>query len=97
VAVVRQWLGGALIATPDGGYYLGVRVRAEAGEPGLLAAARAEGIVLSRGSAFHPPGEPPRYGTHFLRLPFHTMPEADFAYGVERLSRVCAQISGSEC
>jgi 2-aminoadipate transaminase len=96
VAAVRQRLAGALLTTPNGGYYVGVRVRVPAGEPALLAAARAEGLVLSRGSAFHPPGEPPGDGTHFLRLPFHAMPEADFAYGVERLSRVCAQISGSE-
>jgi 2-aminoadipate transaminase len=94
VAAVRGRLGGALLAVPDGGYYLGLRVRVEADETTLLAAARADGVTLTRGSVFHPPSSP-RSGSHFLRLPFHALDPADFGDGVERLARSCARISGS--
>lgn len=95
VTAVRNRLGGALLAVPDGGYYLGLRLRVQADETTLLAAARAEGLTLARGSAFHPPTAPARPDTHFLRLPFHALDSGDFAYGVDRLARICAQFAGS--
>jgi DNA-binding transcriptional MocR family regulator len=95
VTAVRNRLGGALLTVPDGGYYLGLRLQVRADETALLAAARADGITLARGSAFHPPSAPARPDTHFLRLPFHALDSGDFAYGVERLARICAQFAGS--
>jgi 2-aminoadipate transaminase len=95
VAAVRSRLGGALLTVPDGGYYLGLRLRVQADETTLLAAARADGIALARGSAFFPPSEPTPTDTHFLRLPFHALDSGDFAYGIDRLARVCAQFAGS--
>jgi DNA-binding transcriptional MocR family regulator len=95
VTAVRSRLGGALLTVPDGGYYLGLRLRVQADETTLLAAARADGITLARGSAFHPPSAPPPPGAHFLRLPFHAFDSGDFAYGVDRLARICAQFAGS--
>ena len=93
VTAVRQRLGGALMTVPDGGYYLGVRLRMRVDETALLAAARAEGITLIRGSAFHPPGQ--ASDRHFLRLPFHSLAPDEFAYGVDRLARICAGFAGS--
>lgn len=93
VAATRSLLGDALLAVPDGGYYLGVHLRVDADEAILLAAARAEGIVLTPGSAFYPPSAAPPAGTLFLRLPFHALDPGDFAMGVERLVKVTEQIS----
>jgi 2-aminoadipate transaminase len=95
VTTVRQRLGGALITIPDGGYYLGVRLRMRVDETALLAAARAEGITLTRGSVFLPPGTTPAPDQHFLRLPFHALAPDEFAYGVDRLARICAGFAGS--
>ncbi|MEN3358161.1 MAG: 2-aminoadipate transaminase [Mycobacteriales bacterium] len=95
VTAVRRRLGGALVTIPDGGYYLGVQLRVQADEAALLGAARAQGIALTRGSAFHPPCSPPPPDRHFLRLPFHALEPDDFAYGVDRLAQICAQFAGS--
>jgi DNA-binding transcriptional MocR family regulator len=95
VTAVRHRLGGSLVTVPDGGYYLGVRLRVRADETTLLAAARAEGLTLARGSAFHPQSTPPASNSHFLRLPFHALTSAEFAHGVDRLARICAQFAGS--
>lgn len=95
VTAVRQRLGGALVTVPDGGYYLGVRLRMRVDETALLAAARADGITLTRSSAFHPPGTPPPADRHFLRLPFHSLPPDEFASGVDRLAHICAGFAGS--
>jgi DNA-binding transcriptional MocR family regulator len=93
VAATRRLLGDALLAVPDGGYFLGVHLRAAANEATLLAAARAQGVVLTPGSAFYPPSAPLPAGTLFVRLPFQALDPGDFAAGVERLVNVAERIS----
>ena len=88
----RSLLGDALLAVPNGGYFLSVHLRVDADEAILLAAARAEGLVLTSGSAFYPPSTEPPVGTLFVRLPFHALDPDDFAAGVERLVKVAEQI-----
>jgi 2-aminoadipate transaminase len=87
VLTARNMLGDGLLAVPDGGYYLGARLPAGTDEPSLLAAAQAAGIVLTAGSGFRPPP-----GTVFLRLPFHALDAADFAYGLERLVAIANRL-----
>lgn len=87
VAAARRVFGEALISEPDGGYFLGLRLSGRVDEPALLAAARAEGVVLASGQAFLPPSHRTS-GAAFLRLPFHALDPADFADGAARLGSV---------
>jgi 2-aminoadipate transaminase len=91
VAAARTHLGEALIAVPDGGYYLAAHLPVRGDEPALLAAAREEGVVLTPGSAFYPGSAAPPRGTLFIRLPFQALEPDEFASGVERLARVALQ------
>ncbi len=93
VSAAREQLGDALLAVPDGGYYLAAHLRVDADEPALLAAARADGVVLTPGSAFYPRGASPPQGTLFVRLPFQALEPEEFASGVERLARVAESLS----
>ena len=92
VSAAREQLGDALLAVPDGGYYLAAHLRVDADEPALLAAARADGVVLTPGSAFYPRGASPPEGTLFVRLPFQALEPDEFASGVERLARVASSL-----
>lgn len=91
VAVAQELLGDGLMSVPDGGYYLGVWLPVDASEASFLEAARAEGIIMTRGSAFYPKASEPPAGTLFLRLPFHALHPSDFASGLERLVKLSEQ------
>jgi 2-aminoadipate transaminase len=88
VAAAREALGDALMAVPDGGYYLAAHLPFAGSEADLLAAAREDGVVLTPGSAFYPRSASPPPGTLFVRLPFQALEPDEFASGVERLSRI---------
>jgi 2-aminoadipate transaminase len=92
VAVTRRLLGEALLAVPDGGYFLGLHLRHNSDEGALAAAARSQGITLTRGSAFYPPSADPPVGTLFVRLPFQGLDPEDFADGLERLVKITDRI-----
>jgi 2-aminoadipate transaminase len=88
IAAAQEWLGDSIICIPNGGYYLGVRLRTEMSEASFLESARAAGVILTRGSGFYPRSPQPDPGTLFLRLPFQALAPAEFADGVERLVKV---------
>ena len=88
VSVTREHLGDALLTVPDGGYYLAAHLPVDLDEPALLASARDEGVVLTRGSAFYPGSAAPPAGTLFVRLPFQALEPDEFASGIERLARL---------
>lgn len=88
IAAAQEWLGDNIIGIPNGGYYLGVRMRTGMSEASFLESARAAGVVLTRGSGFYPKSQQPGEGTLFLRLPFQALDPAEFADGVERLVKV---------
>lgn len=93
VAITRSLFGDALIATPNGGYFLGIHWHINIDEPALLAAARAEKILLTSGSAFYPPPITPPAGKLFLRLPFQSLEPHEFAAGIERLLKISKQVN----
>jgi DNA-binding transcriptional MocR family regulator len=86
VRAARESLGDSLLAIPEGGYYLSAHLAVGQDEDRFLAAARDEGVLLTRGSAFYPGPAAPPDGTLFLRLPFQTLEPQEFATGLERLS-----------
>jgi DNA-binding transcriptional MocR family regulator len=86
VAAVRELLGpDALIAVPDGGYYVGVRLDVPAGEAAFVRAAGEAGVSVIPGSAFHPRSGPPD-ARLFLRLPFQALAPEQFRAGVAILA-----------
>ncbi len=93
VVAVRSFLGDALFAAPDGGYFISAHLRTDVDEATFLAALRAEGIALAPGSAFYPPPATPPAGTLFIRLPFQALNPDDFAFGVELLGKVAEKLS----
>jgi 2-aminoadipate transaminase len=92
VTATRSLLGDALFAVPNGGYFLGVHLRIGGDEVSFLEAAKAEGILLTRGSAFYPQSAALPPGTVFVRLPFHALDPGDFAAGIERLLNVARNL-----
>jgi DNA-binding transcriptional MocR family regulator len=88
VAGLRELLGDALMAVPDGGYYVGVRIRTEHDEDGFLRRAREAGLMFVPGSNFYPRREESTRDALFLRLPFQSMPPEEFRIGVERLASI---------
>jgi len=100
VQAVKDTFGSGLIAVPNGGYYLGVKLEAGCEERWFIRAAQQQGVILTRGSAFYPQSAPLKQGSIFLRLPFHAIEPDDFAAGINRLERVMngsdeAESSGS--
>ncbi|MFD8998465.1 aminotransferase-like domain-containing protein [Streptomyces abikoensis] len=94
VAAVRRHLGqDALIAVPEGGYYVSVHLPVPTDEKTFLTAAKEDGVLLTRGSAFYPGSAAPPAGTVFLRLPFQALTPEEFAAGVERLAAVTARLA----
>src|SRR5262249_14979349 len=89
-------LGDNIFSIPNGGYYLGVRLRTEMSEASFLESARAEGVVLTRGSGFYPKSQQPGQGTLFLRLPFQALDPAEFVTGLERLVKVAETAARQE-
>lgn len=87
-SVVRRLLGDALIAVPDGGYFLGVHLPWARSEDELVGAARENGVLLTPGSPFLAPDASPPTGTLFVRLPFQALEPSDFAAAVERLAEL---------
>jgi DNA-binding transcriptional MocR family regulator len=94
VAAAQVLLGEGLMGIPDGGYYLGAWFPVDASEASFLEAARAEGIILTRGSAFYPPATAPPAGALFLRFPFQALEPGAFANGLERLVKLSRQFGG---
>jgi 2-aminoadipate transaminase len=92
VAAAQEHLGDALLAVPDGGYYLAAHLPFAGGERELLEAARDDGVVLTPGSAFYPRSASPPPGTLFVRLPFQALTPDEFASGVRRLATVTRQV-----
>lgn len=90
---VRRFMRCALLAVPNGGYFLGLRISTRADEETLLATAARAGITLTRGSGFYPQGASQPAGTLFLRIPFHAICGDEFAAGIERLGDVVTQLS----
>lgn len=88
VEAVRKSLGDVALCVPEGGYYISVHLPVRSPEEKFLAAAAAEGIALTRGSAFYPADSAPPSGTVFLRLPFQALGGEEFAEGVARLAAV---------
>ncbi|MGW1155477.1 aminotransferase-like domain-containing protein [Streptomyces rubiginosohelvolus] len=88
VEAVRKALGEAALCVPEGGYYISVHLPVRTTEEKFLAAAAAEGVALTRGSAFYPADSAPPSGTVFLRLPFQALSDEEFAEGVTRLASV---------
>ena len=84
---LRAFAGGRL-CVPEGGYYISVHLPVRTTEEKFLAAAAAEGVALTRGSAFYPADSAPPSGTVFLRLPFQALSDEEFAEGVTRLASV---------
>lgn len=95
IAAAQEWLGDDILCIPNGGYYLGVRLRTEVSETSFLESARAAGVILTRGSGFYPKSQQPAQGTLFLRLPFQALAPVEFATGLERLVKV-AQATAPE-
>ncbi|QWF84117.1 aminotransferase-like domain-containing protein [Amycolatopsis sp. CA-230715] len=86
VRSVQSSLGDALMAVPDGGYYVGVRVKTGSDPDAFLDRALGAGVKLISGSAFYPSTEKSTVDTMFLRLPFQAMTPEEFSTGVERLA-----------
>lgn len=86
VEAVRATLGEVQLCVPEGGYYLSVHLPVRTDEASFLAAARDDGLALTRGSAFYPADSGPPTGTVFLRLPFQALDPEEFAEGVRRLA-----------
>jgi 2-aminoadipate transaminase len=87
VEAVRQTLGEVRLCVPEGGYYVSVHLPVRGGdEESFLAAARDNGLALTRGSAFYPADSAPPSGTVFLRLPFQALDPEEFTEGVRRLA-----------
>ncbi|MEZ3179645.1 PLP-dependent aminotransferase family protein [Streptomyces pimonensis] len=91
VEAVRQTFGDIHLCIPDGGYYVSVHLPIRTDEEAFLAAARNEGLALTRGSAFYPVDSAPPPGTAFLRLPFQALDPEEFAEGVRRLAAAAEQ------
>jgi 2-aminoadipate transaminase len=83
VGAVREGLGDVLLAVPDGGYFLSIRLAVAAGEEALLRAALDAGVALTKGSAFFACAQPD--DEVVVRLPFQALSPQDFADGVRRL------------
>ncbi|MGA6172905.1 PLP-dependent aminotransferase family protein [Streptomyces sp. NPDC012600] len=91
VEAVRKVLGDVALCVPEGGYYISVHLPVRTTEEELLAAASAENIALTRGSAFYPADSAPPAGTVFLRLPFQSLGGEEFTAGVTGLAAVARQ------
>ncbi|MEV5597396.1 hypothetical protein [Streptomyces sp. NPDC052496] len=92
VKAVRELLGeDALLAVPNGGYYVSVHLPVATDEATFLKAAAAGGLKLTRGSGFYPGDAAPPEGRVFLRLPFQSFQPDEFAAGVERLAAVASK------
>ena len=87
VAAARQCFGDDLLAAPEGGYFIGLRLSGRFADRALLEAARARGLRLTSGGAFLPPAERTAQAT-FLRLPFQALKPEAFAYAVGVLRTV---------
>ena len=85
VSAAQRLAGDALLAVPDGGFFLSVHLPSVLDETALLAAARANGIVLTAGSGFYAGSSRPPRGTVFVRLPFQALEPRDFADALARL------------
>jgi len=94
VAAARKLVGDALIATPQGGYFIGLRLKVAADEVMVLNSAASAGLLLTRGSAFFPSSSRPTVGRLFLRLPFHALDPDEFASALERLVAVITHVNG---
>lgn len=92
VAAAREHLGDALLAVPDGGYFLAAHVPVAGGERELIETAREEGVILTAGSGFYPRSAAPPPGTLFVRMPFQALTPDEFATGVERLAAVARRV-----
>lgn len=86
VEAVQQTLGDVHLCVPEGGYYISVHLAIRTDEETFLAAARKDGLALTRGSAFYPADCEPPSGAVFLRLPFQALDFEEFAEGVRRLA-----------
>ncbi|MGL4174559.1 MAG: PLP-dependent aminotransferase family protein [Dermatophilaceae bacterium] len=89
VAAAIAAFGDQVMAEPGGGYFLSVLARSSRSEAEFLIAAAEAGVQLAPGSAFFPDGRLPE-GELFLRLPFQSLPEPEFACGVRLLAEVLA-------
>jgi 2-aminoadipate transaminase len=85
VTVAREILGDALLTVPGGGYFMSARIPTYAEESELLAAARAEGVVLTSGRAFYPNASAEATGHFFLRIPFQSLTPQQLAFGLRKV------------
>lgn len=89
VTAIEKYLPGTLIGRPQGGFFASLRLDAGIDEASLLAAAQAQGLVLTSGNAFFVRDS----GYRFVRLPFCALSEAEIDEGVQRLAKVVRQLS----
>ncbi len=87
---LRRHLPGVSFAAPEGGFFLGLTLPASVDTNGLLDRAKANGLLLSNGSAFFADsdvaGEKPAT-ERFVRLPFCAISEQQIEEGVRRLAK----------
>lgn len=85
---VRRHLEGVEASEPDGGFFVSVTLPAEANTSGLVARAKAIGLVLTEGQAFFadPDEGPTPNGERFVRLPFCAVTPQQIDEGVRRLA-----------
>lgn len=88
VAAVRAVLGDALMAVPDGGYFVSALIGTDLTEEEFRARAGRAGVAMTTGSAFYPDVSSRPPGRIFVRLPFQAMPTEEFTAGVAALGEV---------
>ena len=81
-------------ATPGGGFFLWLRLRAGLGARDVQAAAFEEGVIFPAGHAFYPDGSPGADG-ECIRLAYSWTSEGDLREGARRLVDACERVASS--
>lgn len=81
-------------ATPDGGFFLWLRLRAGLAARDVQAAAREEGLIFPAGEAFYPDRNPGPDGER-IRLAYSWTAEQDLPEAAQRLAWALERVAGS--
>jgi 2-aminoadipate transaminase len=73
---------------PEGGFFVGMTLRADVQAADLLARARAANLELTDGRGFYPQGG----GDRFVRLPFCALTPVEIEEGIRRLAAVVREM-----
>jgi 2-aminoadipate transaminase len=87
--------GHAEFATPDGGFFLWLRLRDGMSARGVQAAGQEEGVIFPVGHAFYPDRDAAAVGEH-IRLAYSWTAEGDLPEAAQRLAWALARVAAGE-